>query len=78
VDPDLINVLFSPRNGGGPQKLPRTFGGEASNCGSEHGWYYDDPASPGSVRLCPRTCSDARGADVELQFGCETVIAPPR
>ncbi len=78
VDPDQINVLVTPRDGSGQRTVPRTFDGSLAACGDADGWYYDDPSAPRSVRLCDRTCSDAFGANVELQFGCEPVIAVPR
>jgi hypothetical protein len=78
IDPAKINVLVTPRGGASPETIPMAFEGAAEHCGSDPGWYYDNPASPRSVLLCNRSCSDSFGAAVELQFGCETVLAPPR
>lgn len=50
--------------------------GSASECGADPGWYYDDPASPTLIHLCPTSCStiEQAGGTVEIQIGCETVI----
>lgn len=59
--------------------LPKVNG--ASSCGAAGGWYYDDPAAPTKVILCPASCEAARaevgpGKDgrIEVLFGCETVV----
>jgi hypothetical protein len=44
------------------------------------GWYYDNPADPQAIVVCPQTCDKIQGFDmakISIQFGCETVIAPP-
>lgn len=45
---------------------------DAGACGDALGWYYDDPADPRTVVLCPAACEDVSGA-VEIEFGCRTV-----
>jgi hypothetical protein len=49
-------------------------------CGAEGGWYYDDPAAPGSIRLCPSSCDQVSVPGGQLLFtvGCETRVADPR
>ncbi|MBZ0117373.1 MAG: hypothetical protein K8H88_10280 [Sandaracinaceae bacterium] len=42
------------------------------------GWYYDDPAAPMQVVLCPASCARVQPApgitrDVEVQFGCQSI-----
>jgi len=43
------------------------------------GWYYDDPAAPTTIKVCPFTCGVfnalAAGASIEIVFGCATVPA---
>lgn len=75
VDPDRVNVIYET---GGGQKI--TIGGVAgeSACADSGGWYYDDPAMPSRIHLCPATCTSIRedaDAKVTLQFGCATVPA---
>ena len=46
----------------------------------DDGWYYDNPADPQTILVCPQTCDLIQGFDdatISIQFGCETVIAPP-
>ncbi len=46
----------------------------AGDCGSEDGWYYDDPANPQSVKLCPTSCDrvSAPGGSLFYSVGCAT------
>ncbi len=55
--------------------------GSEANCGAGEGWYYDDPAAPTSVVLCPASCDDAQelagpnqAGKVEVLFGCATIV----
>ncbi len=44
-------------------------------CGTDAGWYYDDPAAPQKVELCPTSCNQVSLAGARLLFtvGCKTV-----
>jgi hypothetical protein len=74
LDPDRVNFLFTP-GGGAAVVVPRV--ASAADCGVGQGWYYDDPAAPARITVCPATC-DAIGGDpagaVEIQFGCATIV----
>lgn len=73
-NPMLVNVTYAP-GGGGPEQ---TFGNvaNAAACGPSGGWYYDDPANPQKIELCPTTCTtvqaDASGK-LSVVLGCDTV-----
>ncbi len=75
LDPNRVNFVFTPSGGGSPATIPRV--DNAGACGGNHGWYYDDPATPTQILVCPHTC-DALSADtdgqVDIQFGCATVV----
>lgn len=50
-------------------------------CGADGGWYYDDPANPTKVVLCPVSCDVAQSqvgigktGRIEVLFGCETWV----
>lgn len=45
-------------------------------CGDEGGWYYDDPAAPARVELCPSSCDQVSVPGGRLLFtvGCETRV----
>jgi hypothetical protein len=74
VDPKRVNVSYTPA-GGMRVTVPMTQGGLPSNCAANGGWYYDDPASPKSIKLCDATCQALQGGKVELEFGCKTIVS---
>lgn len=46
----------------------------AAECGSEDGWYYDNPSAPTSIQLCPASCDRVSGPGGSLMYsvGCAT------
>jgi hypothetical protein len=76
-DPDYnkVNVAYTP-GGGMEETIPRVDGpGECPAMGD--GWYYNDPANPTQIILCPYTCERVSGDDmgkVDIVLGCATVI----
>jgi von Willebrand factor type A domain len=74
VDPSLVNVNYTPGDGG----MMVTFGqvsGEAACTAQKGGWYYDDPSKPTSITLCPSTCSAVqadKAAKIQVLLGCAT------
>jgi hypothetical protein len=48
----------------------------SADCTNAGGWYYDNPAAPTKVILCPATCMTVQAdsnAKVDVQFGCDTI-----
>jgi hypothetical protein len=46
-------------------------------CGSDQGWYYDNPQNPTQVLLCPAACTFAekQGGSINVEFVCnETML----
>lgn len=78
VDPTKVNVSYVPSGSSVPTRVPQTFMGSPSNCDSSGGWYYDNPAAPTAIKLCDVTCRSLSGSTIQLEFGCETVVRPPR
>jgi hypothetical protein len=76
VDPSLINVRYTESGATEATIVPKTVDGSPSGCGSTLGWHYDNPAAPTRIELCDSTCRAVKGANVEVQFGCESVVAP--
>lgn len=75
-DPDEVNVEFDDGMGGVLQ-IGRV-DGPAECAGVSDGWYYDNPAMPTSIVVCPQTCDQIQGlgnASVSIQFGCATIPA---
>jgi len=77
LDPTKINLVYTLPSS--PLvTVPNVRG--AADCGTNEGWYYDDPASPTQIFLCPTTCSMVQStveAELEIQFGCYNFVTPP-
>jgi hypothetical protein len=77
-DANKVNVEFDDGNGN-LLEIGRV--DSAADCMNvTDGWYYDNPADPQTILVCPQTCEKIQGFDgatISIQFGCETVIAPP-
>lgn len=74
IDPGKVNVNYHDGKGG-VVTMPRVGGLDA--CPSTYAWYYDDPAMPTSIQLCPATCASLQSnpsALVKILLGCETVV----
>jgi hypothetical protein len=72
IDPNFVNILFTPSAGGAPKTILQD-----ATCANGVGWYYDNPASPTKIRFCPSTCQTVRtdlGAKVQILLGCKTEI----
>lgn len=72
-DSSRVNVELS--GSGEPRQLSAV--ALASDCGSEGGWYYDDPSAPRSIQACPASCEAIQAdvdARVQILFGCQTRI----
>jgi Mg-chelatase subunit ChlD len=78
IDPLKVNVSYTARGSNSATLVPQTFMGDPSNCDSSGGWYYDDSTAPTAIRLCDATCRSLSGGAIQLEFGCDTVVQPPR
>jgi hypothetical protein len=80
LDLDKVNVAFTGSgngNGdGGAAKKVLLQVRDADGCSApDAGWYYDDPASPKSVELCPTACNSAKtdlAGRIDVLVGCKT------
>ncbi|MBV1856798.1 MAG: hypothetical protein KUG77_00200 [Nannocystaceae bacterium] len=75
LDPDEVNVEIGSAMG--PlDAIPRV--DDVDGCGVvADGWYYDDPAEPTVIFLCPQTCESIQGMKdgvINIGFGCETIL----
>ena len=76
LDPAKVNVAI--QSGGNQVYLPGV--ANAAACGTNAGWYYDDPVKPTTVTLCPASCDAAQASvgpgkpgHIEVLFGCTTI-----
>jgi hypothetical protein len=74
ADPTKVNVSLTPANGT-PENLPKAV--DANACGSDLAWFYDDPAKPAKIELCPAACDAfeaSASATVNILLGCATIV----
>jgi hypothetical protein len=68
ADPNRVNVNLS---GDGDSVDLFRVDSEADCISGQAAWYYDDPAAPSRIHLCPSVCEAAgRVADVSVTMGC--------
>ena len=68
-----VNVEFTPE-GGTKEVIPRV--GSEAECGTEPGYYYDDPNNPTTIILCPASCDniELNPGNVRVALGCDSII----
>jgi len=74
-DPGKVNVVYTPGDGSPPETIPQA--PTPADCGDESGWFYDNPANPTKISLCPGICDVVQAdnmAQVNVAFGCPTII----
>jgi len=70
-DPEQVKIEY--RNEAGMEEFPRA-PNEAA-CGDNRAWFYDDPAKPTTIRLCPTSCGLVeQGGSVDVAFGCPPIV----
>jgi hypothetical protein len=70
-----VNVVYQPM-GQNAQTFPNV-ANEAACPANGNGWYYDNPAAPTQIILCPASCTLVEGdmtGEVDVTLGCSTVI----
>jgi hypothetical protein len=70
IDPNLINVNFTTTAGG---EVELGIVPSAADCGTQQAWYYDNPAMPTRIMLCPAACASVTGdlnASIAILAGC--------
>jgi hypothetical protein len=71
IDPTLINVNFTSTAG---TEVELGMVGSEADCGTQQAWYYDNPAMPTRIILCPESCTTVTGdlnASIEILAGCK-------
>jgi hypothetical protein len=79
ADPRQVNVQYTTMMGATPISFTQV--PTAADCGMSQSWYYDDPAAPSRIHLCPDVCDTVRAnptAGIAIAIGCATIIEPPR
>jgi hypothetical protein len=71
IDPNKVVVEYSPGGAPPPQQLQRV--NDATACGPQGGWYYDNNTNPTTITLCPATCtvvSADSSPKLDILLGC--------
>jgi len=79
LDFSKVNVQFTPGSGSGQTEFQKV--ANAAGCtGAKNLWYYDDPAAPTQILLCPETCSMVSSdgmAKVNIVLDCKHTVVMP-
>ena len=72
IDPTLVNVDYQSGEAG----MVTEFGivDSLDACGTALGWYYDNPAAPTHIYLCPAACEAVTAdkmAHLKVRAGCK-------
>ena len=74
IDPALVNVNYTPGDGS-PDVAFGQVPNPAACTAQKGGWFYDNPAKPTTISLCPSTCKVVQAdqkAKIEILLGCAT------
>ena len=74
LDFNLVNVELT-LEGQAATVIPKVDG--IGNCDPlQGGWYYDDPAAPSQIVMCPATCDllKSGAATIDIVLGCATIV----
>ena len=75
-NPNQVNVWYTPA-GGAPDLIFKV--DSAAQCDPTlGGWYYNNPANPTEIELCPASCDAIGGTkgEVRIELGCDSVRLP--
>ncbi len=74
INPNLVQVQFTPTNATDPVTIPHKT--DQSQCGSDPGWYYDNNTNPSKIVFCPSTCSmvqNDQSGKLDILLGCSGI-----
>ena len=69
LDPNKVNVVYTPDGGNG-----QTLSYNKDCSGTGQGWHYDDPTNPAKIQMCGASCDTLKSAAgrVDIVLGCAT------
>jgi hypothetical protein len=78
IDPNKVDVSYTPSATGITEPVAKlnNLGDCVTN--QNQGWYYDSPATPTKIMICPGTCARFAAGSVQLLSGCAPVIVGTR
>jgi hypothetical protein len=69
LDLDEVQVKYTAGDDS-VEEVPRIADLEACSRNPNGGWYYDDPANPTQILVCPCTCARFEAGRVDIAVGC--------
>jgi hypothetical protein len=79
ANPAKINVNYTPSAPAGSAAVPFYRVDNEAACGTDAGWYYDNPMAPTTITLCPSSCEQVKAdtnAKLDIQIGCDSRPPP--
>jgi hypothetical protein len=73
-----VNVRYTAAGTSTASLVSQVSMNDANNCDAAGGWYYDNPSAPTLIRLCDSTCQSLSGGSIQVEFGCDTIVQPPK
>jgi hypothetical protein len=73
LNPDRVQLVHTPVNSA-PEEIPKLASSAVCARSPSGGFYYDDPAQPRRIHVCPCTCARLAAGRVELRFGCRPLL----
>jgi hypothetical protein len=73
IDYDEVQVTYTSADMS-REEVPRINDFAACSRNPNGGWYYDNPASPTQILVCPCTCSRFEAGRVDVALGCKPSI----
>lgn len=78
LDPDLVDVRYTPSATGVTEHVPKLNNLGECDAANGQGWYYDSPAMPTKILVCPGTCAGFAAGVVETINGCKPTDMIPK
>lgn len=79
LDYSQVNVRLAVGSSGTQEIIAQAL--SKDQCGSAPAWFYDTPAAPKVITLCPSACDavlKTPGSKLEVLIGCKTIAALPK
>ncbi len=76
LEPNKTNVVYRASTDAEPKTFVKVQGADACDT-DDAAWYFDSPAAPSKVLLCPKTCESIQESavgSISTVFGCASVV----
>ncbi|HEX3774449.1 MAG TPA: vWA domain-containing protein [Polyangiaceae bacterium] len=74
IDPNKVQIVYTPASGE-PLEVPKVTSLDGCANSPNGGWYYDNPAAPTKISVCPCTCTSFGAGRVDVRLGCAPRIS---